>query len=97
MISNDVGGIKHTLKDVGKVFKGPKWKQEDYRDLLCLLYELIRIARKNPVELEAHIEGPEESNVFARYPRIQADKESVELICDTLRLGLDELRRPASG
>ena len=28
VISNDISGIKHTLKDMGKVFKGPKWKHE---------------------------------------------------------------------
>jgi len=59
VISNDMAGIKHTLKDMGKVFKGTKWKAEDYRDLLCLLFELIRIARANPVGLETHIEEPD--------------------------------------
>ena len=85
LIGNDGAGAKHTLKDVGKVFKGPKWKQEDYRDLLCLLFELIRIAKQNPVALEEHIEAPGESAIFSKYPKIQADKESVDLICDTLR------------
>ncbi|KAE9630792.1 flagellar motor stator protein MotA [Parasedimentitalea maritima] len=85
MISNDMAGIKHTLKDMGKVFKGPKWKPEDYRDLLCLLFGLIRIARANPVEVEQHIEDPENSTVFGKYPRILADKEAVNLICDTMR------------
>ena len=45
LISNDMSAVKHTAKDVGKVFKGPKWKHDDYRDLLCLLFELIRLAR----------------------------------------------------
>jgi len=85
VISNDVPAIKHTLKDMGKVFKGPNWKPEDYRDLLCLLFELIRIARQNPVGLEEHIEEPEGSSVFSRYPRILADSEAVNLICDTMR------------
>jgi chemotaxis protein MotA len=85
IISNDMSGIKHTGKDILKVFKGPKWHKSDYQDLLCLLYELIRIARKNPVELEPHIEAPADSAIFARYPKIQGDKETVELICDTLR------------
>lgn len=84
-ISNDMGGIKHTLKDLGKVFKGPKWKPEDYRDLLCLLFELIRLAKQNPVALEEHIEGPDESSIFAGYPKILSDREAVDLICDTLR------------
>lgn len=85
LISNDMGGIKHTLKDLGKVFKGAKWKSDDYRDLLCLLFSLIRIARANPVEVEQHIEDPENSSVFNKYPKILADSEAVNLICDTMR------------
>ncbi len=85
LISNDMPAIKHTIKDLGKVFKGPKWKHEDYRDLLCLLFELIRLARQNPVAIEEHIEGPEDSDIFAKYPRILKDKEVVALICDTMR------------
>ncbi|PZX15085.1 chemotaxis protein MotA [Palleronia aestuarii] len=85
LLSNDLPSIKKTLKDVGRVFKGTKWKHDDYRDLLCLLFELVRVAKSNPVELEAHIEAPDESAIFGRYPRISADKEAVDLICDTLR------------
>ena len=85
VISNDVGSIKHTLKDVGKVFKGTKWNPEDYRDLLCLLFELVRLAKQNPVALEEHIEDPEASSIFSRYPKILTDKEATNLICDTLR------------
>jgi len=84
-ISNDGASIKHTLKDIGKVFKGPKWKPEDYRELLCLLFELVRLGRQNPVSLEEHIENVGESTIFSRYPKITADKEAVALICDTLR------------
>lgn len=85
LISNDMGGVKHTAKDMAKVFKGAKWKPDDYRDLLCLLFALIRIARQNPVEVEQHIEDPESSSLFSKYPKIQADKEAVDLICDTMR------------
>lgn len=85
LISNDLAAVKHTMKDVGKVFKGPRWKPEDYRDLLCLLFELIRIARTNPVGLEEHVENPHDSSVFGRYPKIQRDHETVDLICDTFR------------
>jgi chemotaxis protein MotA len=85
LIANDGASAKHTVRDIGKVFRGPHWKPADYRDLLCLLFELIRLARQNPVALEEHIEGPDSSEIFARYPRIRADHEAVELICDTLR------------
>lgn len=85
LLANDGSSAKHTLKNIGKVFKGPTWKPADYRDLLCLLFELIRIARSNPVALEEHIENPHDSTVFSRYPKIQHDHEAVDLICDTLR------------
>ena len=85
LISNDMASVKHALKDIGKVFKGSKWKTADYRDLLCLLFELIRLARANPVGLEEHVESPETSAIFSKYPKIQHDHEAVDLICDTLR------------
>lgn len=85
LISNNLSEIKHTIKDIGKVFKGSKWKPEDYRDLLCLLFALIRIAKQNPVEIEQHIDNPEDSTVFSKYPKILSDKEAVGLICDTMR------------
>lgn len=85
LVGNDMSGVKHTARDIGKVFKGPKWKPDDYRDLLCLLFELIRLARQNPVAIEEHIETPGESSIFSKYPRILADKEAVALISDTMR------------
>jgi chemotaxis protein MotA len=85
VISNNKHGIVHTLKDVAKVFKGPHWKTQDFQDLLCLMFQLIRIARANPVELDGHIEDPAASSIFTAYPKILKDDEAVALICDTLR------------
>lgn len=85
LLSNDLATVKATGKDVGKVFKGAKWKPGDYRDLLCLLFELVKIARSSPVALEEHVENPHDSAIFAKYPKIQHDHEAVDLICDTLR------------
>ena len=85
LIGNSFATVKQSVRDVGKVFKGAKWKPADYRDLLALLFDLVRIARSNPVALEEHVENPGESSIFRRYPRIQHDHEATELICDTLR------------
>ena len=85
LLSNDLASVKQTVKDIGRIFRGPHWKPADYRDLLCLLFELIRLARANPVALEEQIERPGESAVFSRYPRIRADDEALDLIADTLR------------
>lgn len=87
ILGNDVATVKASGRDVLRVFKGPQWKPQDYRDLLCLLFELLWLSRQNPVALEEHIEGPEASPIFSRYPRIQSDHDIVELITDTLRAG----------
>ncbi len=87
LIANDSHVIRQTAGDLVRVFRGARWTPTDYRDLLCLLFQLIRIARNDPIKLEMHIEQPDQSALFARYPRILADSEAVELICDTLRAG----------
>ncbi|KPA20342.1 MAG: flagellar motor stator protein MotA [Shimia sp.] len=85
LVSNSGAVVKHTLKDMAKVFKGTHWKEADYQDLLCLMFELIKLARKNPVAIEEHIEAPDTSDIFSKYPKILADKEAIALIADTLR------------
>jgi|EP00919_Chromeraceae_sp_WS-2016_P048686 chemotaxis protein MotA len=82
---NDMHTIKSTMSDLMAVFKGPKWKRQDYSDLLCLMHELVRLLEDSPVDLESHIEDPENSEVFQKYPRILASRDFVELICDTMR------------
>ncbi len=88
IIGNDGPSIKHTLKDLGAVFKGARWKRDDYQDLLCLLFSLLKIARKDPVAIEAHVEEPDGSPIFQAYPRILTDKTAVNMICDTIRMGM---------
>lgn len=85
IISTDSHGIKHTLGAFGKVFKGAKWKKDDYRDVLVLLHDLLKLGKQNPVGLEEQIENPESSEIFQRFPKIAGDSEAVALICDTLR------------
>jgi chemotaxis protein MotA len=66
-----IGGSIYSLKkiggDLGKIVKGPKWKPDDYRDLLCLLFLLTKTMKsKGLIALEAHIEKPEHSSIFRR-------------------------------
>ena len=90
VLSNDMATLRHTLGDIRRAFAGPRWTQDDHRDVLCLLYRLLRLARANPIELEQHIEEPAASAIFAAYPRILADADTVSLIADTLRsIGLN--------
>lgn len=85
VLSNSSDVLKHTLRDIIRAFKGPVWTGQDHQDLLCLMFQLLRLGRSNPVELEEHIENPETSEFFLAYPRILADHEVVSIITDTLR------------
>jgi len=87
MIANKGNVIKAALKDFGKSFKGPKWKSQDYQDLLALLFSILKLVRtKGMVALEQHIENPEQSAIFQQYPKIMHDHFAVDFICDTLRM-----------
>ncbi len=83
--ANNIETIKHTAGDVVAAFTGPKWKKSDYQDLLCLMHELLNILKENPVDIEAHIEKPQESSIFTKYPKILKDHAAIEMICDTIR------------
>tara|TARA_R110000823_G_scaffold39433_7_gene105341 strand:+ start:463 stop:1293 length:831 start_codon:yes stop_codon:yes gene_type:complete len=85
LAGNDMNTVKHTGGDVVAVFTGAKWKKTDYQDILCLMHELLNLMKQNPVALEAHIETPEESSIFTKYPKILKDHYAIELICDSIR------------
>lgn len=95
LIGNSMTVIKGAISGMGRVFGGPKWKQQDYKDLLCLLFLLTRLMKtKGVIALEAHIENPEESNIFQRYPKILKDHFATDFICDTLRMMTLNLEDP---
>ncbi|MDX2223033.1 MAG: flagellar motor stator protein MotA [Rhodospirillaceae bacterium] len=84
---NSVDVLKQVLGGIKKVFSGPKWTEQDFKDVLCLLFTITKMIKsKGILVIEAHIEKPEESNIFQKYPRILADHFAVDFICDTLRL-----------
>lgn len=87
MIANKGDVIKGALKGVKKVFGKPKWGAQDYKDLLCLLFAILKLVRtKGMIALEQHIENPEQSTIFSQYPKILHDHFAIDFICDTLRM-----------
>ena len=45
LIANKGAVAKAALKGIGKSFKGPSWKAQDYKDLLCLLFQILKLVR----------------------------------------------------
>ena len=94
VVGNDFTTIKHVGGDIKKALTGGKWKRQDYLDLLCLMFELLRMAKDSPVQAEAQIESPDDSTIFKKYPKITGDKEACEIICDTIRSMLMNFDNP---
>ncbi len=95
LIGASMFALKRMGGDFGKVISGPKWKPADYRDLLCLLFLLAKTMKtKGLIALEQHIEKPEESSIFKRYPKIMGDHFALAFICDTLRMMTMSLEDP---
>jgi chemotaxis protein MotA len=87
MMAVGPGGLKRLLQDAGKAVRGSKWSKNDYLDLLCVLFILLKIMKtKGTVVVEQHVERPEDSTIFQSYPGIMRDPTSVNLICDSIRL-----------
>ena len=95
LIANSMGVIKGSLGGLGKCFAGPKWKKQDYKDLLSLLFQLTKTMKsKGVIALESHIEKPGESAIFQKYPKIMKDHFAIDFICDTLRMMTMNLEDP---
>jgi chemotaxis protein MotA len=87
LMANSMRDVKHTLSALGKALKGARYTKGQYLDLLSLLYWLVRLAQtKGHAAVEPHIERPEDSAAFQKFPDIGKDPHAVALICDYLRM-----------
>lgn len=80
-----------TIKDAGKAtmegFKNAVPTPREYLDVLGVLHTLMRELRSKPRnEVESHIDKPEESAVFQKFPSVLNNLELRTFICDYCRL-----------
>jgi chemotaxis protein MotA len=87
VVATPIKVIKASLIGIKGVVKGPKYKREDYVDLLKLIYELlVKMRREGMMAIEQHIEQPQDSSIFQKYPKVLADHHMLDFITDCLRL-----------
>ncbi|BBD80070.1 flagellar motor stator protein MotA [Aerosticca soli] len=79
--------VKAAMHDALALLKGPRYRRQDYVDLLSMLYDIFGVIRKEGVlGLEAHIEDPQSSSIFSAYPRLVREHHLIEFTTDCLRL-----------
>ncbi len=86
LISNPLSVVKMAIAQVlGTLKKGEPTKAQ-YLEVLMCMYELLKIGKANMLGLEPHVEKPEESEVFKRYPGVLHNHHLLHFITDTLRM-----------
>ena len=86
-----IGNPKSVIAGVGgsfsRIIKGSKYSKDSFLELLSVLYSVFRLAKsKGDLALESHVEKPEESTIFVKFPSFAEDHHAVEFLCDYLRL-----------
>lgn len=79
--------IKDTLKGLKYLLKGMPYSKKDYLELLVMLSATFKTMRsKGMLEIEGHIEAPENSSIFKLAPKFLANHEATHFFCDYLRI-----------
>jgi chemotaxis protein MotA len=87
LVSAPASVLKKLVQKLIGTLKGSAVSQEMYLELLKLLFEVFQMSRKEGlIALEGHIERPEESAIFQKYPQFQSNHHLISFMCDTFRL-----------
>jgi len=77
------------IKNLPIVFFSKGLDKADYMELLVLLYKIFQKMRKEGlIAIEAEVNEPEKSPLFASSPKVLKNKKAVQFICDTIKMTL---------
>jgi len=94
-----VSAPKKVLVDLSKgvlsTLKGTPFNRAAYDELFKCMYDLLRMARRDGMRvLEGHVADPENSTVFAKYPRIGHDHHVTAFICGAMAPLIESTAKP---
>jgi chemotaxis protein MotA len=87
VMANPPAVLKHIASGVIGLLKPNPFDKKSYGELLQVLFQIFNKARKDGlVGLESHIEDPEKSDIFSKYPGFMHHHSAVSLLADTLKV-----------
>lgn len=87
LVANPNKVIKATLKALPSLLRGSRYSKTLYLETLSLLYDILgKVRKEGLMSIEADVDAPEKSPIFAKYPRVVSDHHVVEFLTDYLRL-----------
>jgi chemotaxis protein MotA len=87
LIGNPKSTVLGIIGNFGLIFKGAHHGKDDYIEMLSMLYAVFKLAKtKGDLALESHVEKPDESPLFGKFPKFSSDHHTRTFLCDYLRL-----------
>jgi len=89
LISTPTSVIRALGNTIPRLIRPSPFNRTLYLEALKMLFELFQIAQRDGlVAIESHIESPEKSSLFRKYPNVLRHHHAVVFLCDSLRLVL---------
>ena len=87
LTANPLPVVKKIISGLMATLKGPKVTKQSYLDLIKLLFEIFQLSKKEGIiALEQHVENPQSSVIFNKYPSFLSNHHAVAFLCDTLKI-----------
>ena len=87
IVANPLKTIYDTGGGLKEAFTGDAPGKQQYLETLGILYFVMRELRSKPRnEVEEHIDNPDQSSIFQKFPSIVANRDLTTFICDYCRL-----------
>src|SRR5438105_3615119 len=87
LVGNPPAVVAAVFKQCIALLKGNPYKKTVFSELLLMLFELFQTARRDGMlALEPHVERPNESTIFSKYPFFAANHHATALLTDTLKV-----------
>jgi chemotaxis protein MotA len=85
--ANGMDVVKRTIGAVIHLLKPDVFTKAEFLNLMAILYQLFVVARKDGIlALEGHVENPETSTIFSKYPGFLHNHHAVHFLCDNVKI-----------
>ena len=96
IISSPTKVLKDLARGILSTLKGAPYSKQTYAELFKLLYDLLRLARREGlIALESHVANPHDSSIFSKYPLIVNNHHVSSFICGALSPVIEGTATPA--
>jgi chemotaxis protein MotA len=87
VVANPLPLVKRVFVETFALAKPNPFHARAYAELLQVLYEIFQVARRDSlIGLESHIEDPEKSEIFKKYPNFTRNHHATSFLADTLKV-----------